>query len=464
MKTLATDDLIWVAAGYVLLTIAIFAIEVKRTRSCGPDVLTLFMALFVLQCCLPGIVIFGCLPITGVDQPTGNAVFDRIFAAMDPWSAWLVLGLTAWFAILIYIFMALGAAVMRRAQPGLCYGEWIMLRGSPARLLTVQIFGLALTMISFWRMGDSFVGRYASLIEFRAGSDQVESNGLANFAFLLTQTWIWLSVVTLFVLFERRGRNLAWYFSLICAAIFAVLAVSRRAIFIPLLLAYVTLVLFDGRWRAKFVLAASVPILLWIAFGKEALSAVAFGGSIAEVLGRYQTFTAGALRTASEIGITAVESLGTISLLHIPPRFGVDHILSVMHGAPIGWFLHWLGQDHAMPTRVVRLSTQAFSTPYDQDIPPGLFGQMWLDFRLAGPILWAFGFAAQLSIVQWVFSLAVRTREAIAAIVLATFVVALPLNTGSYDFSFGTDIVAIVLCLLFTFKVVRISFRMEVRT
>lgn len=116
-----------------------------------------------------------------------------------------------------------------------------------------------------------------------------------------------------------------------------------------------------------------------------------------------------------------------------------------------------------MPIRMVRLSTQAFATPYDQDIPPGLFGQMWLDFRLVGPVVWAFGFATQLSVVQRLFSLAVRTREATAAIVLVTFLIALPLNTGSYDFSFGDDIVAVVLSLLFTFKFVRISLRVEER-
>ena len=186
--------------------------------------------------------------------------------------------------------------------------------------------------------------------------------------------------------------------------------------------------------------------------------------STEEVFGRYQTLTSGVLRTASDMGITVVESLGSLNLLHMPPRFGVDHVLSIMRGAPIGWFMHWLGQDRAMPIRVVRLSTQAFSTPNDQDIPPGLFGQMWLDFRLFGPIAWALGFAAQLSIVQWAFAMTIHTREAIAALVLATFIIALPLNTGSYDFSFSTDMVVLMLCLLFSYQVVRVRFRVEGRT
>lgn len=458
---MGTDYLPWISAGYALLTGVICAIEAKRIQRSGPDVLSLFMGLFLLQCCLPGIVIFGCLPFTGFDEPTDNPVFDRVFANMDFSSALLVLEMTAWFAVLMYLFMGLGAVVMRRVAPAPPASKWIVLRGSSSRLLIVLSFGLILTLVAFWSMGDTMLDRYSSLIGFRAYSDDVDRSTLVNFAFLLTQAWLWLSIVALFVLLERRHRGLAWYFCVVCALIFVVLSVSRRAVFIPILLVYFTLVLFDGRWRAKFVLAASIPILLCVAFGKEALSAVAFGGSVDDVLGHYQTVAAVYLRAASEMGITLVESIGTINLLHMPPRFGVDHVLSIMRGSPLGWFLHWLGQDRWMPTRIVRLSTEALATSADQDVPPGLIGQMWLDFQLVGPIVWAFGFAVQLCIVQWVFSWAIRTREAIAVIVLVTFVIALPLNTGSYDFSFGDDMVALALCLIFTFRVARVSLPAE---
>lgn len=454
--------LTWVSIGYAALAATICAVEVKRTRKSGPDVLSVFMAIFLLQCCLPGIIIFGCLRLTGFQEPTGNPVFDRIFGTMEPSSAWLVLGMTAWFAMLIYVFMAAGGHAVRRILPGPRSGNWIMLRGSPSRLLFILSCGLALTLVSFWLMGDTLFGRYAALIALRAESAEFQSQRLAEFTFLLTQTWIWLSVVALFVIFERRGRALTWYFCLVCLVIFSALGVSRRAIFIPLLLAYLTVVLFEGRWRIKFILAASIPILLWVAYGKDALSAVAYGGSVEVVVGRYDTFAQAILRAASDIGITLVESVGTIGLLHIPPRFGVDHLLSIVNGAPIGWFLHWAGQDDGMPQRVVRLSTQAFARSDWDDIPPGLFGQMWLDFRLLGPIIWAFGFALQLSIVQLVFSWVVRTQAASAALVLATFVIALPLNSGSYDFTFTSDILALVLCLLFSFKAMRVTIQMDV--
>lgn len=456
---LGTEYLPWVSAGYVALTASICAFEAKRIRASGPDVLSVFMVLFLLQCCVPGIVIFACLPFTGLSQPTDNETFDRIFAAMDLSSALMVLGLTACFVVFIYVFMAAGAILMRRLLPAESGRASIVLRGSDKLMLAVISFALVLTLITFWQGGDTLVERYINLIEERGGSEKVEYSTLNNLAFLLLQGWLWLSVVALFVLFERRGRTAAWYFCLVCMLIFALLATSRRALFIPILLAYLTLVLFDGRWRMKFILLALIPILVWVAFGKEIFNAVAAGRAGDGVYDRYQTFSAGALRTASDVGITVVESLGSMSLLDLPPRFGVDHLISVVQGPPIQWILHWTGSDRALPIRMVRLSTVALAGPYAEDFPPGLLGQMWLDFRIFGPMVWAFALAVQLSVVQRVFALMVRTRQAVAVVTLLTFVIALPLNSGSYDFTFSDDTLVAVLCLFLTFKVVRIRLR-----
>jgi hypothetical protein len=197
--------------------------------------------------------------------------------------------------------------------------------------------------------------------------------------------------------------------------------------------------------------AGAIPALIWIAFGKELIGLVVFPGALGDVVGRYETLPASLLRAASDIGITVVESLGSINLLDLPPRFGVDHLLSVFRVIPTSH--RWLGD---LPVRIVRLSTEAFATPFDEDIPPGLFGQMWLDFRVFGPVVWAFVLSLQMSIVQFVFAQTIRTRQATALLVLATFVVALPLNTGSYDFTFSIDIYPLVLCVLLTFRFIRV--------
>ena len=191
----------------------------------------------------------------------------------------------------------------------------------------------------------------------------------------------------------------------------------------------------------------AIPILVWIAFGKELVGLVAFHRTFGDVVGRYETLAASFLRAASEIGLTIVESLGSITLLDLQPRFGVDHLLSVLREIPTSH--RWLG---VLPHRIVRLSTEAFASPYDEDIPPGLFGQMWMDFRIFGPVVWGLILSVQMSIVQHVFAHTIRTRQAAALFVLVTLVVALPLTTGTYDFTFSIDIYVLALCILLTFK------------
>jgi hypothetical protein len=450
--TLESDYSFLLAVGYALLTVAICRYEAQRIRASGPDMVTLFISFFVLQCCLPGLVIFACLPFAHPLYPTDNAAWDRILSRLDLPAALLVLGLTAWFVFFFYAFTALMGIVLRRLGMHLPRGSRFLVCGAATRLLGVVTLGTVLTLVSFWLIGDTLVERYANLILFRQLSEDVERNVLNAYAFSLTQSWLWLTVPALFVISETRGRGVWWYLCLGCGIALAVLSVSRRSIFIPILLAYLTLVSFDGRWRVKWILAASIPLLLWVGYGKEFFGAMVSGGSLEQVGERYSTVASASIRTASEIGITLVESWGSINLLDLDPRFGVDHLLSFLRRIPVGWF----GWDPGLPTRIVRLSTEAFATPEDLDIPPGLFGQMWLDFGVLGPIVWALIFAFQVSIVQRVFALTIVTRQAAAALALITFIVALPLNTGSFDFTFSVDIIVLVLAILLTFKLVRV--------
>ena len=440
-----------VSVGYALLTTAVGLFEAKRIRATGPDAITAFVVLFVVQCCLPGIVIYACLPLVDEISPTDVAAFDRIFTGADLPAALLVLALTALFLCFFYGFAALIGRQLRRLWGPSSSRSLLVLSGSPRLLLLVLTCGLALSVASFYTLGTSLTERYVNLILFRGGYQRGEETLLNAFGLALTQTWAWLSIPALFVIYERRGRGPLWFLCLAFLGVFVLLGVSRRALFIPIILSYLTLVLFDRRWRSRWLLAAVIPVLIWIAFGKELIALVAFHRSLGDVVGRYETLPASLLRAASDIGITVVESLGSISLLDLPPRFGVDHLLSVLRMIPTAH--RWLGD---LPVRIVRLSTEAFATPYDEDIPPGLFGQMWIDFRVIGPVVWGFVLSLQMSIVQFVFAQTIRTRQATALLVLATFVVALPLNTGSYDFTFSVDIYSLGLCVLVTFSFIRV--------
>jgi hypothetical protein len=440
-----------VSIGYALLTIAVGVFEAKRIRASGPDAISIFIVLFLVECCLPGIVIYACLPLVDEPSPTDVAPIDRIFAAADFATALLVLGLTASFVVSFYGFAALCSRLLRSSSGRPSSDSRLVLTGSPPRLLLALAAGLALSVVSFYALGSSMVERYTNLILFRAGSQEGQESVLNAYGFALTQTWAWFSVPALFVIDERRGRRLSWFLCLSFLVVFVLLGVSRRAVFIPLLLAYLTLVLFDHRWRLNWLLAGATPILLWIAFGKELIGTLAFGGTLSDVVGRYETVSASFLRAASEIGLTIVESLGSINMLDLPPRFGVDHLLSVLRQIPTSHY--WLG---ILPTRIVRLTTEAFASAHDEDIPPGVFGQMWMDFRVFGPIVWGLMLSLPMSIVQHVFAQTIRTRQAAAMFVLITFIVALPLNTGTYDFTFSIDIYALVLCFFLTFRVTQV--------
>ncbi|MBV9344119.1 MAG: hypothetical protein JOZ03_03925 [Gammaproteobacteria bacterium] len=431
------------------MTLAVTRYEFARIRIAGPDLITAFVLLFVIQCCLPGVVIYLCLPWVEVSSATGVIAFDRIFTALDLPAAYLVLGLTACFIVMFYASLGLWQRLLGQLGGKLSGRSLIAVHGSAYGLMLILSGGFLLSIVSFYTLGDSIVERFANLIFYRAGSERVQGTLLNAFAFALTQSWAWLSLPALFVVYERWGRRWSLGVCLLFLAVFVLLGVSRRAVFIPIFLTYVIFLLYDGRWRLKWVVVTLAPLLLWIAFGKELIGSVAFGVSESAITGRYESFADSFLRAASDIGITVVESLGAINLLDLAPRFGVDHLLSVLRQIPTSH--SWLGQ---LPPRIVRLSTEAFSSAQDEDIPPGLFGQMWMDFRAFGPVVWGLLLSLQISIAQHVFAQTIRTRQAAALFAVLTFVIALPLNTGSYDFTFSIDIYVLCLAVLLTFRLI----------
>jgi hypothetical protein len=430
----------FVAVAYVVFGAVVWLFEARRISRTGPDTITIFIVLCLLQTCLAGIAIYAALPIVDPSEPTGTGIFDRIFQASDVTTALLVLCLTVWFVAFFYVGCALGRLALGRPPRAENCGGGFDLSVRLGRLLLVLAVGASVASLSFYLMGDSIVSRYTNLILFRSGVPEIERTPLNSNAFALTQTWGWLSVLALLSARERVGRGWVWLLCLGLTAGFALLGVSRRALFLPMLLVYLTIVLHSGRWRIRWIVAAAVPIVLLLLFGKEALSALAFGGTVETVWGTYQSVASAMLRAASDLGITIVESIGTLSLVHSDLRFGVDHVLSIMQRFPEGM----LGLDFDFPERMVRLSTAAFADTSAQDVPPGLMGAMWLDFGVAGPFVWGLAFGLQMSVVQYVFGRTRKSLQAATVFVLLVFVVALPLNTGSFDFTFSVDILMLV--------------------
>jgi hypothetical protein len=447
-----SETYIAIAIAYGAFSIVLAALELHRSRASGPDAITIFIVIFMLQCCLPGIGIYMALALADPTNLTGNPVFDGIYHHLNATNALVVLAMTVWFAAFFYLGASIGRLLLRRLFPT-PFAAAYRIEGLEYRFVIILYGGLVFTVVSFFFLGDDIAERFANLVRLRAYDENVVRTEFFAYAYALTQTWAWLSIPALFVLSERRRRGLLWFSILICAVVFAILSASRRAIFVPVLLSYFIFLLYDRKWRVRLILAISIPILALIMFGKEIFATVAFGGAIEGVAGRYDSIASAILRASTEQGLTIVESLGTLTFLDEHLRLGVDHLLSIAQRFPH----RLLGFDIEYPKRIVRISTEAFSSVDAQDIPPGLVGQMWLDFRVLGPVIWGLAFGLQLSIAQFLFARSERSLQASALVALLVFLIALPINTGSYDFTFSVDVIAVVVGLALTYRIRRMT-------
>ncbi len=433
-----------VALAYLVLIAGIYRFESHRTRLNGLDAISVFLFLFVLQCCFSAAGIYGVLPFLDAAHLTGVYAFDRILSGTDLTSALLVFGLTAGFVLFFYVGCAIGRRTLARLCPPPDEQVVHSIRIYRGRITAVLVLGLVLTLYSFMQLDDTMIGRYANLVLFRAQDPQVERNALNASAFALTQSWSWLSILAVFCIGESRKLRGLLVLFILAALTLALLGASRRALFIPLLMTYLAFVLYSNSWKLRWVAAAAVPLVVWVAFGKNLLAALAYQGTLESVAESYTSWAGAFLRAASDIGITVIESLGTMQFLPLEPRLGFDHLIAMVRLAPE----QSLGFDFDFPERIVRLSTAAFDGANELDLPPGLLGQMWLDFRLAGPVVWGIIFGLQMSIVQFFFERMRCTRQSSALFVVVVFIVALPLNSGSFDFTFSVDIIAIAVALL----------------
>jgi len=437
------NGFLFVALGYVVFAVAVGLFEMRRTRANGLDVISLFIALFMLQCCFSATAIYGLLPFLDRGDLTSVYAFNHILGQLDITTALLVLCLTITFLLFVYVGCWFGQRALDRLWPP---SNNVMLVSVDRWRVTVALLaGLALALYSFWMLGDSMLGRYANLILLRSNDPSVERTALNANAFSLTQSWSWLSIIAIFCFLDSKWRRILVPGFVLIAIVFAALGVSRRALFLPLLMTFLTFVLYSNQWKLRWIGFAAIPLVIWIAFGKSLLAALAYDGSIEQVAGTYQSWQSAVVRASSDVGITVVESVGTLQFVDLPPRLGGDHVLSMMKIFPE----RTLGFEVDYPERIVRISTTALDDPDAADLPPGLFGQMWLDFRLAGPVLWGIVFGLQLSVIQFLFQRTRCTRQSSVVFVVLVFIVALPLNTGSFDFTFSVDIVGIAAALLF---------------
>jgi hypothetical protein len=443
------------SAFYFCLTVLLFCLERNRTRRKGPDLLSLFVVVFALQNIIPGVVI--CFLLSQYAHPPDlqNELFDHVYQHISPTYIFLSAVMSLGFLLSLYIFY--NKLYSRYAQT-MRDPPRESLQVVPSRLWLVTLLGVSSSYFLLKSMGQgSLLNSYGALVLFRSGAG-VSRNFVNANLFSLTQTFALLSIIPfVYLVFRPGGIGKALRVCVATAGVivFSLLCVSRRALPLDILLIYFTLVIVNKKWYLRFGGLAFLLFLPVLIYGKAVIFSIGAGGNLQGVLEAVKTTSVSdaLLGGFTYLGITLVSSWATFMFLDIPFRFGVDHILSMLSRIPLGSM--GFDKDAIFPERIVRISTRTFVDSNAQDIPPGLMGQMWLDFGIFGPVIWGMMFAAALSFMQIRFDGKQKTPQAVAFFMICLYILSLPLNNGSFDYVFSVDIFFLVLFLLIVYKRVK---------
>lgn len=447
--------MILASAFYLFLTLLLFCLERNRTRRKGPDFMSLFVVIFAVQNIIPGMVISFLLSQYAQPPDLQNEFFDRIYQHISPIYIILSAMMSLSFILALYIFYH---KLYSRYTQTTEDPRRTRLQLVSSRLWWVMLLGVFSSYFLLKSMGqDSLLNSYRALVLYRAGGGVSRTFANANL-FALTQTFALLAIIP-FVYFVFRPGGFGKFLRLVVATtgviFFSLLCVSRRALPLDILLIYFTLVIVNKKWYLKFASVAFLLFLPVLIYGKAVIFTIGAGGNFDGVLdaAKNTSVTDALLSGFTYLGISLVTSWATFMFLDIPFRYGVDHIMSMLSRIPLGSL--GFDKDAILPERIVRISTRTFVDSNTQDIPPGLMGQMWLDFGIVGPVIWGLIFGAALSFLQIRFDGKQKTPQAVAFFMIGLYVLSLPLNTGSFDFVFSVDTFFLVLFLLIVYKRVK---------
>ena len=356
----------------------------------------------------------------------------------------MTLTFSVYFILVVYLTWSL---VNEKCYISVCRERKLKVEVSLWRWAVVMALGIVSTLFLINTLGDGIVDGYRNLLLLRAG--RIERTIVTSNLFSLVQSFGICASIGILIAMKKKSAPL-FVSSIVLCFYFAIMSGARRTLGIELLIVYFSRILVDNRFHiARWLMPLTFLLAPVIMFGERIASAFTFrgGSSISSIL--EAPTKEDIVILFGDIGVSVVESWATILYLHIPWRFGIDHLLSVVRRFPEGF----LGLSFDFPERVVRISTAAFVGPERQDIPPGLLGQMWLDAGVFGPILWGVAFGLQLSMLQYMFNRMKMEADGVGMVMSILFVVALPLNTGSFDFSTYIDIFALMIFILFMARV-----------
>lgn len=424
---------------FLLLNLLLFFFERRRTKNTGADLLSVFFLIFALQNTIPGVVIPLLIERRSGIPDTDNDFFNRIYQYISP--EYICLSAILCFLFVGSVYCAYfsfrgrvsGAKTVSRARS---------VRVVPWRLGAVMLAGAISSALLLREMdGGSLIGAYQTLAAYRTGGGVARTFMNANL-FALTTTFSVLSIIPVLSVAgwpKGKKRRLGLILAFGAMVGFSLMTVSRRSLPLNILLIYFALVTVNKRWYLKSIALMFLVFMPVLIYGKTVLYSISINRDLADTLTAIRATDArGAILTGfSYLGISLDSSWATFLFLDLPPRLGVDHLLSVMRRIPLGTL--GFDKEAVLPERIVRISTKAFAGADAEDIPPGLIGQMWMDFRLFGPVVWGLGFGVLMRLMQRHFEGRQKTLEAAGYLMVVIYVATLPLNTGSFDFVFSID-------------------------
>ena len=428
--------------------------EIHRNYNFKIDLLSVFIAIFSVQVILPGIFIPLLIYIGSGRVDVNNFFIDRVYHELLPEFVWLSAVLAMFFVLFLYIgfFIASKNNYFKNFNPNL------HLSASYIRYSIVITLGIASSYTLLNSLSnDDFLSQYSQLILIRALDTSVADsrNFLVANLFSLTQTFSIVSIVGIFIVIDKKFKFqlILLIIIIFIIAYLGLMTGSRRGIAIQFFLIYIVYCIYSNKWHISLLLIMSIIFFPILIFGKEYLAQVSLGFAPDDISynADSQSLLVALLSGFSSLGITLNSSWATFMFIDMPYRFGFDHIVAALRFLPLGSL--GVDEDALYPTRIVRVATEIFLGKEELDIPPGILGQMWLDFGFLGPVLWGITYGLSIACLQVIFEKYKNNLANISLFVIIIFIFALPLNTGSFDYNFSVDVFFLFVALIFIFKI-----------
>lgn len=217
--------------------------------------------------------------------------------------------------------------------------------------------------------------------------------------------------------------------------VFVMLIYGARRLIITWLLVKIILNLFYYRkinWRFLIVSLFMVSFLL--VFGEEFMYVLGMGDN-----GDYSNINldvsllSSIFNICAEMGISAIESLGMISLYQDGYRYGFDTIIFVISLVPE----RMVGLEFDFPDRFVRYTTYLLSGDVNAaDIPPGFIGYMWVNLGIIGVFIQSFIYGLIAGLITLIINPIKKYKIGVYLYVLYAFLYAFLINSGNWEFWF----------------------------